>query len=138
MPLMVLPVSQGLATSAAFGALVVSAALLVLGSAAVIPLEMPIVATSGGNRLVTTHYRFCNSMLGISPLIGNSATRVIFGVVLRWNRTAILLDSSVFCGRCCGICAQSPSSDQRSSNRHRLNRNRACLAAEEVNTEERK
>ncbi|EFG78372.1 hypothetical protein HMPREF0591_1710 [Mycobacterium parascrofulaceum ATCC BAA-614] len=89
-PLMALRASQGLATSAAVGALVVSAALPALGSAAVVRFEVPIVVTSAGDRLVTAHYRFCNAVVGIEPLVGNFATGAIFGARLRRGHTEIL------------------------------------------------
>ena len=58
----------------AVAALLVSAALLAIGSAAVFPFEMDTVVALSGNRLVATHYGFYNTIVGLGILLGNVAT----------------------------------------------------------------
>ena len=56
--------------SAAILALVVAAALLAVGSAAVFPFEMDTVVSLANNRLVGTHYGFYNTIVGIGMALG--------------------------------------------------------------------
>lgn len=58
----------------AVAALLASAALLAVGSAAVFPFEMDTVVVLSGNRLVATHYGFYNTVVGVGILLGNVAT----------------------------------------------------------------
>ncbi|WP_396935526.1 MFS transporter [Mycolicibacterium sp.] len=55
-------------------ALLATAALLALGSAAVFPFEMDTVVSLSGDRLVATHYGFYNTIVGVGILLGNLAT----------------------------------------------------------------
>lgn len=83
-PLLVFPNSGRFGAAAAIAALLVSATLLAVGSAAVFPFEMDTVVSLAGNRLVATHYGFYNTIVGVGILIGNLAT----GALLQAARDA--------------------------------------------------
>lgn len=83
-PLLVVPNSGRFGAVAAIVALLVSAALLAVGSAAVFPFEMDTVVSLAGNRLVATHYGFYNTIVGVGILTGNLAT----GALLQAARDA--------------------------------------------------
>ncbi|WP_197417537.1 MFS transporter [Mycobacterium sp. GA-2829] len=83
-PLFVVPNSGRFGAAAAIAALLVSATLLAVGSAAVFPFEMDTVVSLAGNRLVATHYGFYNTIVGVGILIGNLAT----GALLQAARDA--------------------------------------------------
>jgi MFS family permease len=72
-PLILLPDNR-FGTGAAIGALLVSTAVLAIGSAAVFPFEMDTVVALSGGRLVGTHYGFYSTIVGIGILAGNVAT----------------------------------------------------------------
>ncbi|MGW4325808.1 MFS transporter [Nocardia sp. NPDC004573] len=55
----------------AIGALLLTAAALGIGAAAVFPFEMDTVVALSGNRLVATHYGLYNTIVGIGILLGN-------------------------------------------------------------------
>ena len=74
LPLLVVPTSGRFGSVAAVVALLVSAGLLAVGSAAVFPFEMDTVVSLSDNRLVATHYGFYNTIVGIGILAGNLAT----------------------------------------------------------------
>ncbi|WP_176561225.1 MFS transporter [Mycobacterium neglectum] len=74
LPLLVVPTTGRFGTIAAIIALLASAALLAVGSAAVFPFEMDTVVSLAGNRLVATHYGFYNTIVGVGILAGNLAT----------------------------------------------------------------
>ncbi|MET8795705.1 MFS transporter [Nocardia sp. NPDC004568] len=78
-PLALIPVPGRFGAWAAVAALLVSAAVLAVGTAAVFPFEMDTVVTLAGDRLVATYYGFYNSVVGIGILIGNLATGAVFG-----------------------------------------------------------
>ncbi|NGP08739.1 MFS transporter [Rhodococcus sp. 14C212] len=63
----------------AAGALVLSAAILAVGTAVVFPFEMDTVVALSGNRLVATHYGFYNTVVGVGILLGNLGTGAVFG-----------------------------------------------------------
>ncbi|CQD18385.1 major facilitator superfamily transporter [Mycolicibacterium conceptionense] len=78
-PLAVVPDGGRFGTAAAVAALLVSSALLALGSAAVFPFEMDTVVALSGDRLVATHYGFYNTVVGVGILAGNVATGSLIG-----------------------------------------------------------
>ena len=78
-PLALIPDSQRFGIIPAVAALLVSAAMLAVGSAAVFPFEMDTVVTLARGRLVATHYGFYNTIVGVGILLGNLATGVIMG-----------------------------------------------------------
>ncbi|TLG08832.1 MFS transporter [Nocardia cyriacigeorgica] len=79
LPLAAVPSSNPFGSAAAYAALLVSAALLAVGTAAVFPFEMDTVVSLAGDRLVATHYGFYNTIVGIGILLGNLATGAVFG-----------------------------------------------------------
>ncbi|MFN8087605.1 MAG: MFS transporter [Mycobacterium sp.] len=72
-PLIVLPDNR-FGSPPAIAALLVTAAVLALGSAAVFPFEMDTVVALSGGRLVGTHYGFYSTIVGVGILAGNVAT----------------------------------------------------------------
>lgn len=83
-PLFAIPNSSRLGSIAAIAALLLSAGLLAVGSAAVFPFEMDTIVSLAGNRLVATHYGFYNTIVGVGILAGNLAT----GALLQAARNA--------------------------------------------------
>lgn len=79
-PLAVLPDTHRLGTPAAVAALLTSAALLAIASAAVFPFEMHIVVSLANDKLVATHYGLYNTIVGIGILVGNFAIGALQGV----------------------------------------------------------
>ncbi|WP_306362090.1 MFS transporter [Nocardia sp. CC227C] len=78
-PLALVPGTDRLGPAAAVAALLVAAALLAVGTAAVFPFEMDTVVSLSGDRLVATHYGFYNTVVGVGILIGNLATGAVVG-----------------------------------------------------------
>lgn len=79
LPLLAVPGPGRFGTVAAIVALLVSTALLAVGTAAVFPFEMDTVVSLAGGKLVATHYGFYNTIVGIGMLAGNFATGSIVG-----------------------------------------------------------
>lgn len=79
LPLLAVPGPDRFGTVAAIVALLVSTALLAVGTAAVFPFEMDTVVSLAGGKLVATHYGFYNTIVGIGMLAGNFATGSIVG-----------------------------------------------------------
>lgn len=73
-PMIAFPNAHRWGEAAAATALVIAAAVLAVGSAAVFPFEMDTVVSLAGDRLVGTHYGFYNTIVGIGILAGNLAT----------------------------------------------------------------
>ncbi len=61
-------------TAVLLAPLVLSAALLALGTIIVFPFEMDTIVTLSGNRLVATHYGLYNTVCGIGIMLGNLLT----------------------------------------------------------------
>ncbi|MFC9894572.1 MFS transporter [Nocardia sp. NPDC127579] len=74
-----LAVSPGPGSIVAVAALLLAAALLAVGTAAVFPFEMDTVVSLSENRLVATYYGFYNTVVGVGILIGNLATGAVVG-----------------------------------------------------------
>ena len=89
-PLAVVPNGQRFGTPIAVLALLVSAAMLAIGSAAVFPFEMDTVIALAGNRRVGTHYGFYNTVVGAGILIGNLATGTAFGAAQRFGAGSLV------------------------------------------------
>lgn len=70
---------QPRALVAAVVALLIAAALLAVGAAAVFPFEMDTVVSLSENRLVATHYGFYNTVVGVGILVGNLVTGAVVG-----------------------------------------------------------
>ncbi|WP_421845293.1 MFS transporter [Mycobacterium sp.] len=73
-PLAVIPDEQRVGAIPAVIALLVAAAILAVGAAAVFPFEMDTVMALAQGRLVATHYGFYNTIVGVGILVGNLAT----------------------------------------------------------------
>ncbi len=82
-PLIVFPDGNRFGTAAAVAGLLLCAAMLAVGSAAVFPFEMDTVVALAGGRLVATHYGFYNTVVGIGILIGNLVTGSVMGIAQR-------------------------------------------------------
>ncbi|MGH3967464.1 MAG: MFS transporter, partial [Mycobacterium sp.] len=82
-PLTIVPDGQRFGLVAAVTALLVSAAMLAVGSVAVFPFEMDTVVALAGGRLVATHYGFYNTIVGVGILVGNLATGAVMGAAWR-------------------------------------------------------
>ncbi len=78
LPLILVP-GTGSGWWPAGGAVVATAALLAVGTAAVFPFEMDTVVALSGGRLVATHYGFYNTVVGVGILVGNLAIGALFG-----------------------------------------------------------
>ncbi|MBF6338716.1 MFS transporter [Nocardia abscessus] len=78
-PLVAVPGPDRFGAPAAAAALLVAAALLAVGTAAVFPFEMDTVVTLSNGRLVATHYGFYNTVVGVGILVGNLATGAVVG-----------------------------------------------------------
>ncbi|MBY8856808.1 MFS transporter [Nocardia sp. CA2R105] len=79
LPLAIVPKPSMFGTAAAITALILSAAVLAIGTAAVFPFEMDTVVSLAGDQLVATHYGFYNTVVGVGILIGNLATGAVVG-----------------------------------------------------------
>jgi MFS family permease len=89
LPLILLPDNRfGLAP--AIGALLISTAVLAIGSAAVFPFEMDTVVALSGGRLVGTHYGFYSTIVGIGILVGNVATGALVQAALDRGLAALV------------------------------------------------
>jgi MFS family permease len=67
-------VGPGPATAIGIVALLLTAALLAVGTAVVLPFEMDTIVALSRDRLVATHYGFYNTVCGVGILLGNVGT----------------------------------------------------------------
>nr|WP_051162844.1 MFS transporter [Nocardia transvalensis] len=79
LPLAAAPGPHPFGTATAIAALLISAAILAVGAAAVFPFEMETVVALSGDRLVATHYGFYNTVVGVGILAGNLGTGAVVG-----------------------------------------------------------
>ena len=79
LPLLLVPGPGLLGVAVAIGALLLTTALLAVGTAVVFPFEMDTVVSLADGKLVATHYGFYNTIVGIGILIGNLATGAVVG-----------------------------------------------------------
>ncbi|MFD9961562.1 MFS transporter [Amycolatopsis sp. NPDC058986] len=86
----------------AAAALLLTAALLALGTAAIFPFEMDTIVGLAGERLVATHYGFYNTIVGVGILLGNLFTGSVFDLARAagypWLPWAGLVSLGVVCG----------------------------------------
>lgn len=68
------PAADTGATVVLLAPLVLSAALLALGTIVVFPFEMDTIVTLSGNRLVATHYGLYSTICGVGIMLGNLLT----------------------------------------------------------------
>ncbi|UUV35866.1 MFS transporter [Amycolatopsis roodepoortensis] len=94
------------ATSAAFGwaSLLLSAALLAIGTIVVFPFEMDTIITLSGGKLVATHYGLYNTVVGVGILLGNLVTGTALDVARNagapaapWGVLAVLGAGCAWC-----------------------------------------
>lgn len=106
LPLAVIPNAQRFGTAAAVAALLTSAIVLGIASAAVFPFEMDTVVALSGNRLVATHYGFYHTIVGIGSLAGNLATGALLGSTHRLNADELFWAALTFVGviAAAGLC----------------------------------
>lgn len=83
-PLIALPDNR-FGAPAGIAALLLSTAVLAIGSAAVFPFEMDTVVGLSGGRLVGTHYGFYSTIVGIGILAGNVAIGALMQVANQHN-----------------------------------------------------
>ena len=101
LPLILLPSPAALGGWAAAGALVLTAALLAVGTAAVFPFEMDTVVALSGGKLVATHYGFYNTVVGIGILLGNLGTGAVFGTLRDADLGALIWVALTVVGAVC-------------------------------------
>ncbi|PND52149.1 MULTISPECIES: MFS transporter [Rhodococcus] len=73
----------------AAGALILTAAVLAVGTAAVFPFEMDTVVALADGKLVATHYGFYNTVVGVGILLGNLGTGAVYGLFQRLQLGAL-------------------------------------------------
>ena len=88
-PLIVVPDGRW-GQPAAVAALLLTAALLAVGSAAVYPFEMDTVVSLAGDRLVATYYGFYNTIVGVGILVGNLATGALMETAYEAGRPELI------------------------------------------------
>ncbi|EST35686.1 MDR family MFS transporter [Streptomyces roseochromogenus] len=93
------------------GPLLVSVALLGLGTAAVYPFEMDTVVRLAGGRLVATHYGLYNSVSGLGITLGNLTTGAVWDATDRLGHPEltwwILAVTGALCAGCVALLARS-------------------------------
>ncbi len=97
-PLLLVPGPQRFGTATAVAALLLSAAVVAVGTAAVFPFEMDTVVTLSGGTLVATHYGFYNTVVGVGILIGNLATGAVLGAARAAGLDALVWAAFVLIG----------------------------------------
>jgi MFS family permease len=100
-PLIAAPTPATVGGVVAVAALLLSAALLAVGTAAVFPFEMDTVVALAGGRLVATHYGFYNTVVGVGILLGNLGTGAVFGALRDAELGALIWVSLTLVG---GVC----------------------------------
>ncbi|ASX03455.1 MULTISPECIES: MDR family MFS transporter [Mycobacterium] len=98
LPLTLVPDGQPYGTVPATVALLISAAMLAVGSAAVFPFEMDTVMALAKGRLVGTHYGFYNTIVGVGILAGNLATGWLMDTAQQLGLGEIIWAGLVFVG----------------------------------------
>ncbi|KPN48130.1 MFS transporter [Mycobacterium intracellulare] len=82
LPLIAIPDRHRFGAIPAVAALLITAALLAVGSAAIFPFEMDTVV-SLADRLMATHYGLYNTIIGTGILVGNLATGAVIDAARR-------------------------------------------------------
>lgn len=97
-PLLVFPDGQRLGAWAGVVALLLSASLLAIASAALFPFEMRTVVALAGDRLVGTHYGFYSTIVGVGILVGNLAVGSLMSAAHRLNADELVWGGLVLVG----------------------------------------
>lgn len=100
-PLALLPSSDAAGPIPAVAALLLSAAMLAVGTIATFPFEMDTVVRLADNRLVATHYGLYNTIVGVGILAGNLLTGTIFGYAQQHGKPSVLWMSLTGVGLSC-------------------------------------
>ncbi|MEU3845009.1 MFS transporter [Streptomyces sp. NPDC028635] len=91
--------------------LVVSVALLGLGTAVAYPFEMDTVVSLAGGRLVATHYGLYNTVSGLGITLGNLATGAVWDAAARTGHPELtwwaLTATGALCAGCVALLARS-------------------------------
>ncbi|CAM01043.1 MFS transporter [Saccharopolyspora erythraea NRRL 2338] len=102
LPLLAGAAQPGQSTVATFGPLVLSAAMLSLGTLVVFPFEMDTIVRLSGERLVASYYGLYNTVCGVGIMLGNlltgSALDVARGAGLPWLPWSALCALGLVCG----------------------------------------
>ena len=99
-PLILLPDTR-FGTPAGIAALLLSTAVLAIGSAAVFPFEMDTVVGLSGGRLVGTHYGFYSTIVGVGILAGNVAVGALVQAASKHGAGALVWGALTGIGLCC-------------------------------------
>lgn len=99
-PLILLPDSR-FGTPAGVAALLLSTAVLAIGSAAVFPFEMDTVVGLSGGHLVGTHYGFYSTIVGVGILAGNVITGALLQTAERHNLGSLVWAALTSIGLLC-------------------------------------
>ncbi|MCV7197876.1 MFS transporter [Mycobacterium angelicum] len=97
-PLLIVPDGQRFGTWAGVVALLLSASLLAIASAALFPFEMRTVVALAGDRLVGTHYGFYSTIVGVGILVGNLAVGSLMSAAHRLNADELVWGGLVLVG----------------------------------------
>nr|WP_064792809.1 pyridoxal-phosphate dependent enzyme [Mycobacterium tuberculosis] len=97
-PVAVIPNGQRFGVAVAVMALVLSASLLAVASAALFPFEMRAVVALSGDRLVATHYGFYSTIVGVGVLVGNLAIGSLMSAARRLNTDEIVWGGLILVG----------------------------------------
>ena len=105
-PLIMLPDNR-FGNGTAIAALLVSTAVLALGSAAVFPFEMDTVVALSGGRLVGTHYGVYSTIVGIGILAGNVAIGALLQAAPEGGGTALVWAALAGIGLLCAAALRA-------------------------------
>jgi len=97
-PLLLVPDGQRFGAWAGVAALLLSASLLAIASAALFPFEMRTVVALAGDRLVGTHYGFYSTIVGVGILVGNLAVGSLMSAAHRLNADELVWGGLVLVG----------------------------------------
>ncbi len=97
-PLAMVPNAQRFGTGAAVAALLVSASLLAVASAALFPFEMRTVVVLAEDKLVATNYGFYSTIVGVGILVGNLAVGSLMSVAHRFGADEIVWGGLILIG----------------------------------------
>ncbi|MBB4854882.1 MFS family permease [Mycobacteroides chelonae] len=102
-PLALLPSGGAVGSIPAVAALLLSAAMLAVGTIATFPFEMDTVVRLAGNRLVATHYGLYNTIVGVGILAGNLMTGSVFGYARQHDKPSLLWVALTGVGLVCAV-----------------------------------
>lgn len=98
LPLLAIPNAARFGTAAGVVALLLSAALVAIASAALFPFEMRTVVALSGDKLVATHYGFYSTIVGVGILIGNPAVGFLMSMAHRLGADELVWGGLILVG----------------------------------------